>query len=488
MPTLNGSNQTVKFLRIACVFSIVMLTLLLGCGKKNGTEPEAVKYKWTILGYFDGNNSEDQTPDGHSYVIQDLQELEQIDSTQDVQVVVMLSSFKTDGDARYYHVERHLNEPPDVISSEILSLPGKKDMSHPSTLRDFIAYGTENFPAQHYMLIINDHGGGWRGLCSDTVNGTGDWMTLTEFSSAISGFNFDIIWFYTPSMSTAEVAYQIKDRTQYMIASQLKWYPKNIMGSTEWLPILTDNPDVNLRVFAVAVTEAIFNAANGVPSKGVQSVLIHLPKIAQLASDVSILGTALKEGTGPHWPEVWSAWETAYYYNSSHSESSLVDLREFAGQIQDQPNLSAAAKAAASAVEASVNAAVIADFVYPEVLGDFGGISIHLPWNHENFDSVSYVQLDFDQTGWPGFVSAFLQTFSTDYAGALNISSVPPGARVFLNSVDTGQETNVLIGDLFPGFYDIKLVKSGYQDWNLLQLEVLPGQTTPLHVILFPAP
>ena len=239
-----------KTCRTAFICLIVLLTLILACGKKNGTKPEPTKYKWTILGYFDGNNPQDQTPEGHSYVIHDEQELEHIDSTQDIQVVVMLGSFKTGGNCKYYHIQSGLDKLPDSVSSEVLKDLGKTDMSDPTSLRDFISFGMDKYPADHYLLIIDDHAGGWKGLCSDQINGSGSWMSLSELSSALTGYDFDIIWFYTPSMATAEVAYQIKDRADYMIASQYKWYPEKIMGATIWLPYLTENPNVEARDFA----------------------------------------------------------------------------------------------------------------------------------------------------------------------------------------------------------------------------------------------
>jgi len=326
-----------KAFKITCILFVAITTFFFACSKKKTTKPEPPKYKWTILGYFDGNNSQDQTLDGRSYVIRDLQELEQIDSTEQVQILVMLGSFKTDGNCKYYHVQRHLNEPPDVISSEVVLDLGKKDMSAPTTLRDFISFGTQNYPAEHYMLIINDHARGWKGLCSDTINGDGNWMSLPELSFALSGFEFDIIWFYAPSMATAEVAYQVRNEADYMIASQFTWYPDSIMGSSEWLPILTDNPDIRVWLFARKITEAIYNAAQKIaPAKPVHSALIHLPKLPKVATDISNLGRNLIDSTGSYWTEVWEAWDMSHIYDNV--DSVFVDLREFARKLQSQPD------------------------------------------------------------------------------------------------------------------------------------------------------
>ena len=476
-----------KAFKITFVLLAVFLTLVFACSKKNGPGPDEFDHKWAILGYLDGNNSEDQTPEGHSYVIQDLQELEQIGSTDDVQVVVMLGSFKTEGNCRYYHVDYHPNEPPDIISSEVLLDLGKKDMSDPSTLRDFISYGVENYWSERYMLIVSDHGGGWKGFCSDTINGDGEWMSLPELSTALSGFEFDIIWLYAPSMATAEVAYQIRDRGEYMIASQFDSYPTSIMGSSAWLADLTENPEMNRRIFAEEVTEEVYNAAQSIsPVKRVHSVLIHLRKMAQVAADASDLGEDLAGGAGAFWSEVWDAWGASHNYGEL--DSTVVDLRKFAGEIQGKTNLNLIIRSDAEDLASSIkDEAVLAQRMHPQQ-DLIGGLSIHLPWNQMDFDSLDYAQLDLSETEWDSFISTFIQSFSGNYAASLQISSSPTGAKVFLNEVDTGYETNALITDILPGLYTIRLTKAGYKDVFQQNVLLVPGETYLFHTILVPSP
>jgi len=480
----------IKIFKIIIIWFMALITLFFACSKKKPNKPEPPKYKWTILGYFDGNNSQDQAPDGHSYVIKDVQELEKIDSTEDVQILVMLGSFKTDGNCKYYHVQRYPDEPQDFISSEVVADLGKKDMSDPMTLRDFLGFGEQKYPAEHYMLIINDHGGGWKGVCSDNVNGSGSWMSLPDLSTALFGFTFDIIWFYTASMATMEAAYQIKDRGEYMIASQFNYRPDNIMGATElerdtaWLPYLTDDPNRDVGIFATKVTEAIYRAAKKINSeKYVHSALIKLTKISELATDVSNLSKGLIDSTGANWRDVWDAWYDSHIYDSNNSyDSNFVDLRWFASKIQEKPNLNALILQYAHSVEISSGYAVVKQFKNPN-FPQLGGISIHLPWNQNDFDSVSYAPLDFTKaTNWEDFISVFIQTLSNNYAGSLDIRSSPTGARVFLNDEDTGYETNALIKGLFPGNYTLRLEKAGCQPFIRTDVEIQPQQTTYLPI------
>lgn len=480
-------NRTIK---TAGVLAAALLILLSGCSKKKSVKPPPVQYEWTILGYFDGNNSDDEAPDGYSYSIRDAQELEKIGSTDSVQILVMLGSYENDGDCKYYHIEKHDDEPQGTISSPVLQNLGKRNMSDYTALREFIDYGMENYPARHYMLIINDHGKGWRGLCSDEVNGGGDWMTLPELSSALSGFEFDIIWLYSPSMAAVEVAYQIKDRAEYMIASQYKDYPDNIMGSSRWLGLLTADPMTNVRLFANEVILGIEEAADSVSLyKEFHAALIHLERIPQLAQHLSNLGRALVDSTGSDWSEVWDAWESAMDNAPGHLE--FMDLREFVRQIQNQPNLNPTIKSYGAAVEDAVdgdNGVVLLQRQH--YYGRSGGICVHLPWNQDDFDSLDYAPLDFAATDWPEFISVFNQTYLGNYAGALLVTSNVSSADISIDGIDTGYETDALIEGLYPGYHGVHLDKAGYCHYETdpQRVFVLPRQTKLVIIRLVSCP
>ena len=63
---------------------------------------------------------------------------------------------------------------------------GELNMSSPQTLTDFINWGTDNFPAENYFLILADHGWGWaEGLITDESNGNKQ-MSTRGFSSALT--------------------------------------------------------------------------------------------------------------------------------------------------------------------------------------------------------------------------------------------------------------------------------------------------------------
>jgi hypothetical protein len=99
---------------------------------------------------------------------------------------------------------------------------GEKNTGDPSTLIDFIDWTNKNAPADHYLLVLSSHGQGWKGFSIDETN-RNDMLYMHELKTALDGgqiSNFDIIGFDACLMAMIEVAYQIKDNGNIMIASE----------------------------------------------------------------------------------------------------------------------------------------------------------------------------------------------------------------------------------------------------------------------------
>lgn len=56
--------------------------------------------------------------------------------------------------------------------------------------------------------------------------------------------HFDIIVFYACLMSMVEVAYELKDRADYLVASEFVMPMQSVLGSDEWLLALTQESDI----------------------------------------------------------------------------------------------------------------------------------------------------------------------------------------------------------------------------------------------------
>jgi hypothetical protein len=481
----NPIAPLVKHIRLI-TFLVLAIFILSACSKKKSTNPPPSLPKWTILGYFDGNNYPDASQTKNSYVIKDAQQMEQVGSTKDIQVIVMLGSIKTGGNCNYYLIEKYLEDSTDSISSKVLDSLGQKDMSDPQTMRDFIKYGLEHYPAEHYMLIINDHGLGWQGVCSDDTIGPKEMMTLPELSSfALSGYKFDIIVFNAPSMSMLEVAYQLKDEANYLVASQYYDLGRNLLGFPIWLQSLANNPNTGVKILARNIAIAIYTTAVDKPTE-VSISAIDLSKVDALTSKMADFGSKLVTHTGDYWKEVVDTRGGTTPF--PHFLPYYFDLKNFSQNIQSSINLDSTIKNAAQSVEDAIYSAVVKMSSNPP--SDYGGLCIHFPVYSQDFDSSRYVQLDFAVSNWHIFLSRFIQAYAEANSGSLRIVSEPvKGARIFLDGQDTGLETDTTIHGIpvSPHLHTIKLVKAGYREveWKVMVEE---AGTTKVVIIPFGYP
>ena len=124
---------------------------------------------------------------------------------------------------------------------------GKRAMTDPETLSDFISYCKKNFPADRYALIMWDHGGGsLSGYGYDQLYISKGAMPLDQFYSALKKANckFDFIGFDACLMATLETAVAAEPYADYLIGSEetepgIGWY------YTNWLTKLSANTSMN---------------------------------------------------------------------------------------------------------------------------------------------------------------------------------------------------------------------------------------------------
>ena len=119
---------------------------------------------------------------------------------------------------------------------------GMRSMVNPATLADFIQYSKAKYPADRYMLVLWDHGGGSLTGYGYDQNFKNDSMTLDELATGLKngGCTFDVIGFDACLMATLETAMVLEPYADYMIASEetepgIGWY------YTGWLTSLTQN-------------------------------------------------------------------------------------------------------------------------------------------------------------------------------------------------------------------------------------------------------
>ena len=191
---------------------------------------------FTIMIYMCGTDLESRS----GMATADLNEILHADISDQVKIIVETGGTKT---WKNNVISNQTNQRYQCTSEGLKLLEdnlGRRTMSDPETLTDFVQYCETEFPANRYGLILWDHGGGSaQGYGYDEYNPTTT-MTLDEIDDALgeAGCVFDFIGFDACLMATYETALMLDRYADYMIASEetepgIGWY------YTDWVSALS---------------------------------------------------------------------------------------------------------------------------------------------------------------------------------------------------------------------------------------------------------
>ena len=161
---------------------------------------------WTVLVYIVGSDLERRNRTTLGHASKDI--LEMLAGSRQANNVNLVIA--TGGSSRtgWKTVKRSLIRDGQRYILEDL---GPQNMAEPQILSDFVNWGMTQFPAQHYALILWNHGGGTQGIGKDTsVDTTKDMMNLNQLHQAYQTIRehkpLDIVVYDACLMATIEVA------------------------------------------------------------------------------------------------------------------------------------------------------------------------------------------------------------------------------------------------------------------------------------------
>jgi clostripain len=217
---------------------------------------------WTVMLYQD---ADDQVLEQDIFT--DFNEAERIGSTDQVHIVAQLDRFRGAfaGDGNWSSTRRYYVTQDDdlnAIHSQLVA-EGEADMSDPATLVDFATWAMKTFPADHYVLILSDHGMGWPGGWTDhdpasstaerapLAQVVGNAMYLDQVDTALGQIRqqagidkFDIIGMDACLMGQLEVLSSLEPHARYAITSE-ETEPALGWAYTAFLQALTQNPGMS---------------------------------------------------------------------------------------------------------------------------------------------------------------------------------------------------------------------------------------------------
>ena len=110
---------------------------------------QITKKKWTFMVYLAGDNSL------ASAGLVDLKEMKKVGSTDQINVVAQFDNGKGHRTVRYV-----LTKGGSLEKDAVKSL-GKTNTGDPAVLTAFVDWAVTQYPAEHYVLVVWNHGNGW---------------------------------------------------------------------------------------------------------------------------------------------------------------------------------------------------------------------------------------------------------------------------------------------------------------------------------------
>lgn len=386
------------------IFVLIILSITLtGCF----VPPVPSIPEWTVMVYLDADNNLE------SAGIDDINEMEMVGSTADVKIVVLadripysvlaannqgyaddISNGNWTNTRRYYITQ---DFDPVQINSQLESDLGELNMGDPQTLVDFASWAVTEYPAKKYLLVIWNHGGGFRSsafttkdIAWDDTSG-GDKITMPELEYALSAINtqigekIDVVGMDACFMAMTEVAYQIKDYADILVTSEESepfngWPYDTILGE------LAGNPLISSEQFAADIVDKyIFSY----PYNNVTQSAIDLSYMDTLAGQLSNLALAIMSDSSTTKSKYVLASTSSQYYG----DWDFIDLFDFCNQLLTYSN-SLEVKNIASSIQQTLNYAVIKSEYSGGSVSGSKGLSIYFPYTayHYYYNYTNFAQ------------------------------------------------------------------------------------------------
>ena len=392
--------------------------------------------KWTLMFYMDGDS------DLEPYYWQNVSLIESVSSIEEVNIVIQMDPFDDcTGTYRYYVTSVEAGSEYPLYPEDIVQNLPEQDMSDPAVLTDFINWASDNYPADHYMLFIVDHGAGWKdidmlfkGILWDATSG-GQMMQIPELAQSLesANINIDILCLKACLMQMIEVAWELgmgmSSPPNYLIASEnVSW--TSSLPYEEFLNQIIVNPNIEQSI----ICETIVNGyIDNLPTYSATMSALHFNnEFLNSSLDIinnfanALLVSTYQEG-------ISNAKSTA----QSYANPQYKDLYDFAEKIYNNvPDC----QTEAQAIMDLITNIIIAEGHNGPDMENSHGLSTYLIDSPSEYDS-DYDSLKFaNDTQWDEFLQ-YTPTIVPPTVTTLHADNITQtSARVWISIDDTGGE------------------------------------------------
>ncbi len=430
-------------LKMAAAILVVMLIFAV-------PSPVHATACWTVMVYMDGDNNLEQ------YAVDDLNEMEAVGSTEKVNIVVQFDRHagydNTNGDwtnTKRYYVTKDINGYDSVITSSEITNMGEVNMGDPNELTSFVNWAKTNYPADHYLLVLWDHGSGWkgipqplRGVCTDETDS--DELSIKEVAAALKSVTcsgdcpLDIVGFDACFMGMVEVDYEILPFAHYRVGSE-EYEPGDGWDYVKFLAFLVANPSALPGVVSAKIVETYMNFYGSTGFETQSAVHLNPTSTVVDALDVFALHLA---GAFQYQTEIQQARSLV----ESFSDPDYIDLYHFAQLIRSLVPHRGIQKDALILMGA-INQAVIKEG-HGGMNSNAHGISIYFPAQSANYMSNYENDAELSEdTFWDEFLNQYYNpNYSLDAVLHADPSTVESTEIVTVTMIVTNILENTIMG------------------------------------------
>ena len=306
--------------------------------------------------------------------------------------------------------------------NEVQDLGTQVNSADPTTLADFGTWSVQHYPADHYGLIMWDHGGGWSMIASDDTRGPAG-IAMPAFGQALAamtkaaGRKLDFIGFDACLMAQLPVALTIQPYAQYEIAAE-ELVPGFGWDYTPVLQAVVANPALSVPELGKVEVDAFTTLYTGTLKKAAQSFdlgVIDLSKVDGVVQALADFDGAVKAAKENDLKALATARGNVQRFGSvgespdAEAAIASVDLSDFM-RLMHSVSGDPAVKQAAQSVIQAVKQLVIyhqASASLPHATG----LSIFFPADSDTFtaaDGLRY-RTEYAQTlpPWQDFLDTF---------------------------------------------------------------------------------
>jgi len=349
---------------------------------------------WTVLVYMAADN------DLELFARQNLEQMEESVQPQGLKLVVQVDLPEVG--AKRYLIQHN---PESGISSPEIQTLGSIDSGDPDSLKNFVLWGFDRYPASRKMLIIWSHADSWykgtKYISVDQETGNVIGVANKELSQALTGTpHLDILLFDACSMQSIEIMYELKDKADIIVGSA-DLVPVNGFPYREMIPLFDGDPDILASQIPQLYTDSYLPGTANNPSMGYLITTCSAVKTSAL-TDFYAAFREFSRALRLKAAHLAPLREQLFEMNSGYAD---VDIWQFLLRLKQEQIIDT------SDLLGRLDDMILASsYTLPWIESDLSSIALWYPDVRINLDNAwqTYMKLDFAQTGWLSLVNLAL--------------------------------------------------------------------------------